>query len=466
MNKTSCKMRMIAFPSIGMAFLAAALLFLLPSRAAGDEKLNVPPEGFTALFNGKDFTGWRLSPTAQEAWFIEDGLLKSHVGFKDWVRDLETDKKYRDFVLLADYRMPTISDSGIYFRGVAPDMGSFGKWEQFNINAGGGGWMGHLMIFHYLPPDIQLKEKEHPQVRRINPEVGVWHTVKLTVIGKTVTAEYDGEIILDRFEYPEGLLSMEPSVIRLQKHKMTEMNGKMSDCPVEFRNLFIKEIKPSGLNVPPEGFTALFNGKDFTGWRLSPKAKKMWSVEDGVLKSLGSIKEWGADLATEKEYRDFVLLVDFLFPTISASGIWFRGWKPLGKGSEQFNLRSRAGLGNLDSLDHLPRDVQLSFRDAAYTSFFYCQPGYEDLEPPPVEYIDPEVGVWHTVKLTLIGKTLSAEYDGEIIHDRFEYQEGILSMEPGVIRLQKHVMAEIAGKMTDCPIEFRNLFIKELESSE
>ena len=462
-NKTSCKMRMIAFPSIGMAFLAAALLLLLPGRAAGEEKLNVPPEGFTALFNGKDFTGWRLSPMAKEAWFIEDGVLKSHKGFKKFGANLRTDKKYRDFVLLVDYRMPTMSDSGIWFRGLSADVRSSDPGavygEQVNIHT----WwhVGYPSKLQGLPPHLT-------KVKDIRPEIGVWHTIKLTMIGRTLSVEVDGEVIVDEFEYPDwpGMLSMEPSAIELQKHAMAEMEGKMSDCPIEFRNVFIKEIEPSGLNVPPEGFTALFNGKDFTGWRLSSMAQKTWSIEDGVLKSHGGVKDWGADLATEKEYRDFVLLVDFRFPTISASGIWFRGWKPLGKGSEQFNLRSRAGLGNLDSLDHLPRDVQLSFRDAAYTSFFYCQPGYEDLEPPPVEYIDPEVGVWHTVKLTLIGKTLSAEYDGEIIHDRFEYQEGILSMEPGVIRLQKHVMTEIAGKMTDCPIEFRNLFIKELESSE
>ena len=87
------------------------------------------------------------------------------------------------------------------------------------------------------------------------------------------------------------------------------------------------------------------------------------------------------------------------------------------------------------------------------------------MEPPRVKYIDPEVGVWHTVKLTLIGKTLSAEYDGETIIDNYEYADGILSMEPSVIRLQKHPPCEIGGDMSDCPIEFRNIFIKEIKPS-
>jgi len=184
-------------------------------------------------------------------WSIEDGVLKSHGLLKEWGADLATEKKYRDFVLTVDFRMPTISDSGINFRGLIPEMGNFGQAEQFNLRSRGG--MGNLESFHFLPPNIQLKEKERPQVKYIDPEVGVWHTVKLTVIGKNVTAEYDGEVILDTFEYPEGILSMEPEVIRLQKHVIAEIAGKMNDCPIEYRNLFIKEIKSSEWNVPSKG---------------------------------------------------------------------------------------------------------------------------------------------------------------------------------------------------------------------
>ena len=435
--------------------------------------LNVPPKGFTALFNGKNFNGWRLSPAVQDAWSIEDGILKSHKTIKDWGADLRTVKKYRDYVLLVDYRIPRISDSGIYIRGLMPGIGIFDRdrWEQFNLRSRGG--TGTLESFRFQPPDRRV---EPPRVRPFDPEVGVWHTVKLTLIGKTLSAEYDGETIIDRYEYADGILSMEPSVIRLQKHPPSEIGGQMSDCPIEFRNVFIKEIKPSGfpqaikppeLNVPPRGFTALFNGKDFTGWRLTPEVEEAWTIEDGVLKAHHEIKDWGADLTTERIYRDFVLLVDFKFPTISDSGIWFRGIPGIMGGMEQFNLMSVYGTGNLDSLDHLPKDVQLSFRDAAYPPFFYCQPAYYSLKDPPVRYTDPQVGVWHTVKLTLIGRTLSAEFDGQVIQDRFEYPEGTISMEPAPIRLQKHVPQTIAGKLyKECPIEFRNIFIKDIGRSD
>jgi len=217
----------------------------------GAEELNVPPEGFTALFNGRDFTGWRLSPLAKEAWFIEDGVLKSYMSLDRWGADLVTEKKYRDFVLMLEFLMPKESDSGILFRGLIPEMGTFGQQEQLNIRSKGG--MGQLESFHFMPEDTKknmaLEEKELPHVKYIDPEVGVWHSIKLTVVGKTVTAEYDGEIILDRLKYPEGILSMEPGVIRLQKHIRTEIAGKMSDCPIEFRNVFIKEIESGTVDV-------------------------------------------------------------------------------------------------------------------------------------------------------------------------------------------------------------------------
>ena len=221
---------------------------------AGAEVLNVPPEGFTALFNGKDFTGWRLSPKGKAMWTVEDGALKSHGLLPEWGADLETEKKYKDFVLLVDFRMPTLSDSGINFRGLIPQMENFGQTEQFNIRSKGG--MGHLESFYFMPEAAKqrlgLQEKDLPHAGYIDPEIGVWHTVKLTVIGKNVTAEYDGKVILDHFEYPEGVLSLEPATIRFQKHVVVDGQnlGEMNPCPIEYRNIFIKEIEPGTVEPP------------------------------------------------------------------------------------------------------------------------------------------------------------------------------------------------------------------------
>ncbi|MEA3368698.1 MAG: DUF1080 domain-containing protein [Planctomycetota bacterium] len=218
-------------------------------KAGGEKQLNVPPKGFTALFNGKDFTGWHTPPLVKEYWSIEDGVLKSPGLINQWGACLATKKQYRDFILMLEFRMPTISDSGINFRRLIPEIPGFGDQEQFNLRSKGG--MGHLESYYFLPKQtakkVGLKEAEKPHVRHIDPKVGVWHTVKLTMNGRTLSAEYDGEVLLDRFTYHDWMLSMEPAPIRLQKHKVVHGQnlGKENPCPIEYRNIFIKEVTPS-----------------------------------------------------------------------------------------------------------------------------------------------------------------------------------------------------------------------------
>jgi len=212
----------------------------------GAEHLPIPPEGFTTLFNGKDFTGWHTPPLVKEYWFIEDGVLKSPGLIENWGASLSTKKHYRDFILMLDFRMPTISDSGINFRRLIPEIPGFGDMEQFNLRSKGG--MGHLESYYFLPKEtakkMGLKEQEKPNVRHIDPEVGLWHTVKLTMQDRTFSAEYDGEVLLDKFEYHDWMINDEPAPIRLQKHIVVHGDnlGKENPCPIEYRNIFIKDL--------------------------------------------------------------------------------------------------------------------------------------------------------------------------------------------------------------------------------
>src|SRR4051812_27593718 len=101
-------------------------------------------------------------------------------------------------------------------------------------------------------------------------------------------------------------------------------------------------------NMPPAGFTALFNGKDLTNWQglvrlrdqnfkkwkslsddekaeLQKKANAEvlphWSVEDGILVYDGK----GNSLQTAKDYGNFELYVDWKILPKGDSGIYLRG---------------------------------------------------------------------------------------------------------------------------------------------
>src|SRR5438045_2485557 len=87
---------------------ALALFVALAGMSFSASQPN-PPEGFTTLFNGKDFTGWKV-PVGDEGvhWKVIDGVMDhdGHTGGKG-ERSLWTDKPYKDFVLRVDWRLKT-----------------------------------------------------------------------------------------------------------------------------------------------------------------------------------------------------------------------------------------------------------------------------------------------------------------------------------------------------------------------
>jgi len=328
---------------------------------------------------------------------------------------------------------------GIYPRAEAkPTYHHIDKGSPPRMNAArpAGEWQNLDIIFQSPRFDEAGNKTSHARFVRV-----VHNSL---VIQENKEVEYACGTNWDRKQYPRG-----PVILQ----------GDYG--PVAFRNVRIKEWKPAvekKLNVPPEGFTALFNGKDFTGWRVHPRVKEMWSIEDGILKSHGLLERWGADLATKQHYRDFILMLDFRMPTISDSGISFRRLIPHIPGfgdQEQFNLRSRGGMGHLESYYFLPKETAKKH-------------GLEKEAEPHVRHIDPAVGVWHTVKLTVQGRTISTEYDGEVLLRKFQYHDWMLNMQPAPIRLQKHIVVDgdNLGTMNPCPIEYRNIFVKELTPSE
>jgi len=67
---------------------------------------------------------------------------------------------------------------------------------------------------------------------------------------------------------------------------------------------------------------SLFNGKDLTGWTIY--GTELWYVEDGLLVcESGPEKEYGY-LATDKEYKDFDLTLEFKQGADGNSGVFFR----------------------------------------------------------------------------------------------------------------------------------------------
>jgi hypothetical protein len=171
---------------------------------------------------------------------------------------------------------------------------------------------------------------------------------------------------------------------------------------------------------PPPGFTALFNGKDLENWKNEGKAKGHWTAVDGVLHYDGK----GDSLLTAKDYGDFEMFVDWKIGPKGDSGIYLRGkpqvqiWDdPVGSGGLYNNKVNRS---------------------------------------TPLKVVDKPVGEWNTMRIIMKGDKVTVYLNGTLVTDNTtmenwpDYKGPIPAK--GTIELQHH------GN----PLEFRNIYIKEL----
>ncbi|MER3415616.1 MAG: DUF1080 domain-containing protein [Gemmataceae bacterium] len=202
-------------------------------------------------------------------------------------------------------------------------------------------------------------------------------------------------------------------------------------------------------NVPPPGFAALFNGKDLSNWQgvvPFPKRLKMsamelraaqekanarvlphWTVNNGVLHYDGK----GDNLQTVKDFGDFELLIDWKIQKDGDSGIYLRGnpqvqiWDP--------DSKPAAGVGS---------------------GGLYNNQKYPN---KPLKRADRPVGAWNTFRILMKGDRVTVHLNGELVVDNVPlenyWERGKPLPARGPIELQHH----------GSPLEFKNIFIRELE---
>jgi hypothetical protein len=133
------------------------------------------------LVNGKDLTGWKpRSADQKNGWTVSDGLLvNARPG-----NDLVTERTFTDFKLHAEFRYPKGSNSGIYLRGryEVQIEDNFGQ-EPDSHKIGG--------VYGFLTPCVNAAKKP-----------GEWQTMDITLVGRVVTVEFNGERVIDRQTIP------------------------------------------------------------------------------------------------------------------------------------------------------------------------------------------------------------------------------------------------------------------------
>jgi hypothetical protein len=211
-----------------------------------------PPPGFTALWNGRDLSGWWGAKTEDprtymalppeefqkkhdasladilEHWRVENGeLVNDGQGLF-----LTTDQFYGDFELLLDYKTVPLADSGIYLRGCPQvQIWDYTQQSKFKIGAdrGSGGLWNNS-------PGAPGKD---PLVRADKP-FGEWNHLRILMAGTRVWVwlngqpTVDGAILENYFEKKKAAPQPVPprGPVQLQTH-----GGE-----IRWRNIFLREI--------------------------------------------------------------------------------------------------------------------------------------------------------------------------------------------------------------------------------
>ncbi len=249
-----------------MKYQTFIILGLILSTAVSCQTANQPTnseENFVSLFNGEDFTNWKVPIGDNGHWKILDGVIDYDAESEsEGDKNLWSEKEYEDFILYVDWRIketpfknrgvPIIlpsglhkldengkvikivipdSDSGIYLRGSSKSQVNIWCWP-----------IGSGEVYGYRNDKNMPAEVRSGVTPNLNADnnIGEWNTFRIEVVGSYLTIDLNGLRIIENVELP-GL--PEKGAIALQHHG-SKRDGEWTGPPslVQFRNIRISEL--------------------------------------------------------------------------------------------------------------------------------------------------------------------------------------------------------------------------------
>ncbi|MBF9255458.1 DUF1080 domain-containing protein [Pontibacter sp. 172403-2] len=288
-------------------------------------------EGFVALFNGKDLTGWKglVANPIERAKMDKETLAQKQKAAdeqmrKDWkvengeitfvghgFDNLTTAKKYGDIEMFVDWKIyddgNKDGDAGIYLRGTPQVQ----MWDTSRVKDGAQVGSGGLYN-NQVNPSKPLKVADNP--------LGEWNNFHIIMKGDRVTVYLNGELVTDNVilenYWDRGLPIFPEEQIELQAH----------GSRVGYRDIYIRELprpEPFELSAAEkkEGFKVLFDGTNMHHWQGNTTD---YVIENGELvvhePKFGS----GGNLYSKEQYGDFIFRFEFKLTPGANNGLGIR----------------------------------------------------------------------------------------------------------------------------------------------
>ncbi len=330
-----------------------------------------------------------------------------------------------------EYRTVAKADSGIYLRGtpqvqIWDTTEAGGKWKQGADKGSGALWNNSPGAAGKDP----LKHADKP--------FGEWNSLRIVQAGERTWVWLNGTLTVDgaRMENFWDRKAPLPKAgpIQLQTH-----GGE-----IRWRNVFLRELPAAEANAlvasrAEDGFTSVFNGKDWTGW-AGPVEN--YEIVDGAI---ACKPKSGGTIYTKQTYADFVVRFEFKLPPAGNNGLAIR--YP-GEGDTAY-----VGMTELQVLDtEAPAYAKLDPRQMHGSAYGMAAARRGYLRP---------VGEWNFQEVTVKGSTIVVELNGTRILDAdLSTVTDFLDAKahPGKDRTDGHF--GFAGHRD--PVAFRNIRIKPL----
>jgi len=388
---------------IVVLLLVSSITLAITSRANPQ-----PPAGFTAIFNGKDLSGWRGGNTFDHRKLLAMSEAERGEQIAKWTSSMKghwrveneelindgqgdyatTEKDYGDFELLIEYKTVPKADSGIYLRGV-PQVQIWDSTDQSKASLGADKGSGGLWN---NSPGAAGKD---PLVKADKP-FGEWNKFRIVMVGARVSVWLNDKQVVDHANlenYYDRKTSVPPrGPIQLQTH-----GGE-----IRWRNIFLHELTSEEANKilsgkgEDAGFVSIFNGKDLDGWQGPLDNYEV--RERAIVCKPGK----GGNLLTKAEYSDFVGRLEFKLPPGGNNGLAIRA---PAEGNAAY-----AGMCELQVLDDNYESVRgaIDPRQAHGSAYgmVAAQRGYQH-----------PIGQWNFQEVTVKGSTIKVELNGTVILD-------------------------------------------------
>lgn len=188
------------------------------------------------------------------------------------------------------------------------------------------------------------------------------------------------------------------------------------------------------------GWEKLFNGKDLSGWKILNGAAK-YEVKDGAIDGSTVLNTPNTFLATEKEYGDFILELEFKVENEMNSGIQFRS-----ESSPDYNNGRVHGYQY--EIDPSPRGWSAGIYDEARRGWIY--PG--SLNEASEKAFKPND--WNNARIECFGNIIRTWLNEVPVSYLVDY----MTLK-GFIALQVHSIGDNAA-MSGKHVQWRNIRIK------